>query len=57
MLGLFVVGWLMLSAPLVLLWDVPVFVFGLPLMTLGLFGAWALLICVAAWIAETPGGS
>ena len=55
LLGLFALGWLLLNVPLLTLWDRPVMVFGLPLMPLALFGGWALLIVLAAWVAEAPG--
>jgi len=56
LLGLFAAGWLLLNVPLVTLWDLPVLVFGLPLMPLALFCGWALLIALAAWIAESADG-
>ena len=56
LLGLFAAGWLLLNVPLVTLWDLPVFVFGLPLMPLALFGGWAVLIALSAWIAESTDG-
>jgi hypothetical protein len=60
LLGLFALGWLLLNVPLLTLWDLPVTIWGLPLMPLmplALFGGWALLIALAAWIAEAPGES
>ena len=54
LLGLFALGWLLLNVPLLTLWDRPVMLWGLPLMPLALFGGWAVLIALAAWIAEAP---
>lgn len=53
--GLFTLGWLLLNVPLLTLWDRPVMLWGVPLMPLALFGGWAVLIAVAAWIAEAHG--
>ena len=36
------------------LWDRPVTVAGIPLLPLAIFGGWAVLIAVAAWVAEAP---
>jgi len=55
LLGVFALGWLLLNVPLLTLWDLPVTFRGLPLMPLALFSGWALLIALAAWIAEAPG--
>jgi hypothetical protein len=56
LLALFAVGWLLLNFPLLTLWDRGASVFGIPLMPAALFAGWALLIGVAAWIVEAPGG-
>ncbi|RZL96204.1 MAG: hypothetical protein EOP82_01150 [Variovorax sp.] len=55
LLGLFALGWLLLNAPLLTLWDRPLLLWGLPLMPLALFGGWTILIALAAWVAEAPG--
>lgn len=57
LLGLFALGWLLLNVPLLTLWDRPLMLWGLPLMPLALFGGWAGLIALAAWVAESPGES
>ena len=54
LLGLFALGWLLLNAPLLSLWDRPLLLWGLPLMPLALFTGWGLLIALAAWVAEAP---
>ena len=53
--GLGAFGWLVLNAPLLTLWDLPLRVFGVPLLPFALFAGWGVLIGVAAWIAEAPG--
>ena len=53
LVALFAAGWALLNFPLLTLWDRPVTVFGLPLLPLALFTGWALLIAVAAWVAES----
>lgn len=55
LLGLFALGCLLLNVPLLTLWDRAVMIWGVPLMPLALFGGWALLIALAAWVAEAPG--
>jgi hypothetical protein len=55
LLGLFALGWLLLNVPLLTLWDRPVMLWGVPLMPLALFGGWAVLIALAAWVAEAHG--
>ncbi len=52
LLALFVLGWLLISFPLLSLWDRDVLVFGLPLFPLGLFLIWAGLILALAWLME-----
>ena len=55
LLGLFALGWLLLNAPLLALWDRPLTLGGLPLLPVALFAGWAALIGLAAWVAEAPG--
>ena len=57
LLGLFALGWLLLNGPLLTLWDRPILLWGVPLMPLALFAGWAVLIALAAWVAEAPGDS
>ena len=54
LVALFAAGWALLNYPLLTLWDRPLTVFGLPLLPLALFAGWALLIALAAWVAEAP---
>lgn len=55
LVALFAAGWALLNYPLLTLWDRDTTVAGLPLLPLALFGGWAVLIALAAWIAEAPG--
>jgi len=57
LLALFAAGWGLLNFPLLTLWDHPLSVAGIPLLPAALFGGWALLIGVAAWIAESGSDS
>lgn len=53
LIALFAAGWLLLNFPLLTLWDRGLFVAGIPLMPLAVFGGWVLLIGAAAWIVES----
>ena len=53
--ALFMLGCLLFNYPLIELFDRPVLVAGVPLLYAYLFGAWALLIALAAWIARRMG--
>jgi hypothetical protein len=55
LLALFAAGVLLLNFPLLRLWLDEGALFGLPLLPLALFGAWALLIVVLAWLMERGG--
>ncbi len=55
LLALFAAGWLLLDFPLLRLWLSDATVFGLPLLPVALFGAWALLIALLARLMEAPG--
>jgi hypothetical protein len=52
LLALFALGWLLLNFPLLGLWDRDASVFGVPLLPAALFGVWAALIGLLAWITE-----
>lgn len=56
LLALFCLGWLLLSFPLLKLWDHQASVLGLPLMPAGVFAVWAVLIGVLAWLMERESG-
>lgn len=54
LVGLFVLGWLLFGYPFMALWDQPLSLAGLPLLPLAIFGSWAALIAVLAWLMERP---
>jgi hypothetical protein len=45
-------GWLLLSYPILTLVDRPVLVLGIPVLYAWLFGVWAALIVLVAWVVE-----
>jgi hypothetical protein len=55
LLALFALGWVLLDFPLLALWDRDIAVLGVPLLPLAIFGVWALLIAVVAWLVERGG--
>lgn len=52
LMAMFALGALLLNFPLLALWDGDVFVWGLPLFPLALFGIWACLIACVAVVVE-----
>ena len=52
LLALFAAGWLLLSYPLLRLWLADTTLFGMPLLPVALFVAWALLIGLLAVLME-----
>lgn len=52
LVALAVAGALLFGWPLLALFNRPVFVAGLPLVYLYLFGAWALLVALMAWVVR-----
>lgn len=52
LVALFCCGWMLLNFPLLGLWDVAVWVLGVPLLPLALFTLWGGLIVVLAWLME-----
>ena len=53
LLALFGAGALLFNFPLLKLWLSEHTVFGLPLLPVALFSAWALLIALLAWLMES----
>lgn len=51
-LALFAAALLLFNFPLLALWSYPLRVLGLPLFPLALFGLWALVIALLAWLSE-----
>lgn len=52
LMGLFIIGWMSLNFPLLMLWDQPLTIFGLPLLPTALFSIWLGLIAALAWVME-----
>ena len=52
LVALFVAGLALFNFPLLALWDHEAAVLGMPLFPLALFGLWALMIAVLAWVME-----
>jgi hypothetical protein len=56
-LALFGAGLVLFNFPMLIVWDRPVTVLGLPLLPVALFAVWAGLIGLLAWASErTPQG-
>jgi len=53
--ALFAAGCLLFNHPILGLFSRPVRVFGLPLLFVYLFAAWALFIAALAWLVESGG--
>lgn len=53
--GTFLVGLLLFCSPVTALFDRPIHWHGIPIVVLYLFGAWAILIAVLAWILRGRG--
>lgn len=55
LVALFVLGWMVFNFPLLALWDRDVWVWGLPLFPLALFGLWlALIVGLAVLVESSP---
>jgi len=50
LVALFLFGFVMLNYPILSLLNRKVFVFGLPLLYIYIFGIWGLLILLSAWV-------
>ena len=46
---------ILLNFPMLIVWDQPVTVLGLPLLPVALFAIWGALIGALAWASERPG--
>ena len=53
LIGLFLLGYLLLNHPLISLFNRPALVWGIPILYVYIFGAWASIIILAAWIIRT----
>lgn len=56
LVGVFALGWLLFNMPLLALFDTDSTVFGIPLLYAYLFGAWALLVLLLAWLSSGKAG-
>ena len=52
LVALFLFGCVLLNYPIVSLFNLNVFVFGLPLLYIYIFGIWGLLILLSAWVTR-----
>jgi hypothetical protein len=50
LVALFLLGFVLLNYPILSLLNLHIFVFGLPLLYIYIFGIWGLLILLSAWI-------
>ena len=55
LLALWAVAMVLFNFPMLIVWDQPITVAGLPLLPVALFTIWAVLIAVLAWISERSG--
>jgi hypothetical protein len=55
LVALFLLGALLFGYPLLALFDIGGTVWGMPLLYIYLFGAWAVLIVLMAWVVERGG--
>lgn len=55
LVAVFLIGAVLLNYPILSLFDRPAEVFGVPLLFLYVFAAWAGIIAVMAWIIEGSG--
>ena len=52
LVALFLFGCVLLNYPIISLFNLNVFVFGLPLLYIYIFGIWGLLILLSAWVTR-----
>jgi len=55
LMGVCLLGWILLTAPILSLFNRPILVFGIPLLFLYVFSTWALLIALI-YLATRSGG-
>jgi hypothetical protein len=56
LIALCLAGVVLFNFPLLAVWGQDATVFGLPLLPVALFGIWAGLIAILAWVSERGGG-
>ena len=52
LVALFLFGFVLLNYPILSLLNLDIFIFGLPLLYIYIFGVWALLILLSAWVTR-----
>ena len=55
LVGLCLLGFVLFNYPILALFNVPVFIFGIPVLYAWIFFAWAVLIAAMAWVIERRG--
>lgn len=55
LVAVFLIGFVLLNYPILSLFDRPTELFGVPLLFLYVFAAWAGIIAVMAWVIEGSG--
>ena len=55
LMAVFLIGFVLLNYPILSLFDRSVALFGVPLLFLYIFAAWAGIIAVMAWVADGAG--
>ena len=52
LIALFLLGWVLFNFPLLSLFNRPATLFGIPILYIYIFAAWAAVIALGAWIVE-----
>jgi hypothetical protein len=52
LIGLCLLGFVLFNYPILALFNVPAFLFGIPVLYAWIFAAWAVLIAAMAWVIE-----
>ena len=52
LVGIFLLGCVLLNYPILSLFNLDIFIFGIPLFYLYIFGIWCLLIGLSAWMTQ-----
>ena len=52
LIGLCLLGLVLFNYPILALFNVPAFLFGIPVLYAWIFAAWAVLIAAMAWVIE-----
>ena len=55
LVALFALGWVLFNFPFLALFNQPSAIFGIPLLYAYLFGIWAMLVLIAAFIVRRSG--